>query len=347
MVKIMNFFKSTLGKYLLLAVVFIIAGICAYMLAQITAQIIANYGRALLNFFPTILSYIMPMFCVVIMWCYFNSGTEVGKLRSMYIFIVTAYIAMGFAFIIHIFDISYYFGWNFNSTAMVTIWFPFDILIMTVVFLAIAGYVNYRYVIRKRAYIEVQDKVAENREINPKTNENSSECQVVTPLKKRRIVMVSFYTLFATVFYGEACFSLTLIDGYMDPNLYGVIPLVLSLLLPALIGVFYIIYQVKKDEKIFRIALLSCLIAALVIYLLCLIALAINPQIIPQSIVGLFPVGFTFRTPLGLILCGVQVVVSLIVGLVYYILKVIRKPEESEASEETEETSETIETENN
>ncbi|MCD8203691.1 MAG: hypothetical protein LUB56_01005 [Coprobacillus sp.] len=343
MVKIMNFFKSTLGKYLLLAVVYIAAGICAYLLAQITAQIIANYGRALLNFFPTILSYIMPMFCVVIMWCYFNSESEVGRLRSMYIFIVTTYIAMGFAFIIHIFDISYYFGWNLNSTAMVTIWFPFDILIMIVIFLAIAGYVNYRYVVRKRAYRDSLENVETN-ENNPELEGNAPETAEFTPLSKKRIVMVSFYTMFATVFFGEACFSLTLIDGYMDPNLYGVIPLVLSLLLPTLIGVFYVIYQVKKDEKIFRLGLLVCLITALVIYLWCVIALAINPQIIPQSIVGLMPVGFAMRTPLGLILCGAQVLASLIVGLIYYILRVIRKPEATPSEVET---TENIEPENN
>ncbi len=336
----MNFFRSTLCKYLLLAVVFIIAGICAYLVTQITAQIIANYGRALLNFFPTILTYIIPMFFVVIMWCYFNCGSEVGKLRSMYLFIVVTYIAMGFALVIHLFDISYYFGWNLNSTAMVTIWFPFDILILTIVYLAIAGLVNYRYVVRKRAYLAEQEKLA-NLEDNPEIRGYTSEKEETTPLKKRRIVMVSFYTVFAAVFFGEACFSLTLIDGYLDPNLYGVIPLVFSLLLPTLIAVFYIIYQVKKDANFFKLSLLVCLITALVIYLWCVIALAINPQIIPQSIVGLFPVGYTFRTPLGLMLCGAQVLVSLIVGLVIYILKVIRKPKEPasislEVSEHTE-----------
>ncbi|MCD8204899.1 MAG: hypothetical protein LUC16_03650 [Coprobacillus sp.] len=329
----MNFFRSTLGKYLLLAVVFIMAGICAYLVTQIITQIIANYGRALLNFFPTIITYIIPMFFVVIMWCYFNSGSEAGRLRSMYLFVVVTYIAMGFSLIIHLIDISIYFGWNLEPTAMITIWFPFDILIMILVFLGVAGFVNYRYVVRKRAYLSEQEKL-KNSEDNPEITENMSEEAEITPLKKKRIVMVSFYTVFATVFFGEACFSLTLIDGYMDPNLYGVIPLVLSLLLPTLIGVFYIIYQVKKDPKIYRLGLLVCLITALVIYLWCVIALAINPLIIPQSIVGLFPLGFAMRTPLGLMICAGQVVVSLIVALVIYILKVVRKPSEEEPMEQ-------------
>ncbi|MCD8194993.1 MAG: hypothetical protein LUD22_01670 [Coprobacillus sp.] len=297
-----KFFNRRLVKYLTLGIVFIIASVCSFLEALASSQVIAHYGSNILEFFPTMAVLYMPIFCFIMIWAYYYTTREKGKQNSMLTFGVITVVAMGISFILQLVEMGLYFGWNLNS-ASITPLFPWDILVCSAIFLAIGIIVLWRYVKRKNNYV-VQT------------------LNYVVPLRKRTIVMVVFFSLFAAEFLGTAIFSLTLLDGYMDPNIWGVIPIVLSYLLMAAEGVIYYIYKERHDsQKVFRNGLIALSASAFVLLFWALIATCINPQLISESLDGLMPVGYTIKTPIGLFINLVGVVVPLIVALVYYIAR--------------------------
>ncbi len=297
-----KFFNRKLVKYLTLGIVFIVASVCSFLEALASSQVIAHYGSNILEFFPTMAVLYMPIFCFIMIWCYYYVHTEKGKQNSMCTFGVVSVVAMVISFILQIVEMALYFGWGLTS-ASITPLFPWDILVCSLIFLVIGIIVLWRYVRRKKNYTVMT-------------------LNYIVPLRKRTVVMVVFFSLFAAEFFGTAIFSLTLLDGYIDPNLWGVIPIVLSYLLMGAEGVVYYIYKERKDsQKVFRNGLIALGSTTFVLLFWALIATCINPQLISESLDGLMPVGYTIRMPIGLFINLVGVIAPLIVALVYYIAR--------------------------
>ncbi len=303
MERLAKFFSRTSVKYITLGVLFIIASLFSFLDAYVLSQVIANYGGDILEYFPTLAAFYLPLIAFIIVWGYYEAKREKGKENAMCTFGVFFVVVAGISFILHIVDMSISFGWTSLGGGSITWLFPWDVLILLAVELAIGIYVLYRYVVRKKNHV-------------------LDTLNYVVPLKKRTVVMVTFYSLFAAEFMGTFLFSFSLIDGYMDPNLYGVIPIVLSYLLMTAEAVIYIVYKEHNDsQKVFRNGLISLAATTFVLLIWVAIACCVNPQLISESLDGLNPVGYTIRMPLGMIVNMVAVIVPLIVALIYYILR--------------------------
>ena len=233
------------------------------------------------------------------LWMYWNNKDVASKWNVIRWFgiILTAISVISIG--LHIAMISLEFGWNLNRNLLPL--FPFDILAMAVIFLAIGVY-SIIWTIKNKELAKVE-----------KTSNFI--------IKKSTQVAVWVMICFSAYFFGGFLHSFNLLDS-IDPNWWAMIPVVLSLTLMAFETVVFIIYKQGDEEhkqaRHFK-GLLAVLIATTVIYVWIGIASLISPYFLQNSCSGLYMLGFAIKIPFGLYFCAIGVIAPCTVSIVRYI----------------------------
>lgn len=291
-------------KPITLAVLFVLTSAPLFFMNTLVACFVTGEGRGLITFLSTIMAILLLPLSVCTLWTYWHKNNPINKWRVLrnYSIIVTLVSFLSLA--LHIVMIVT----KFNGHAMaISALFPYDILVLLVSFLAI-GIATLVYVIRNRKNVVDSD--------NTKPE-----------IRTRTVVAAWFMIPFASYYFGGTLFVVNLFTDF-DTNWYGMIPVILSLSLLALFTVLFFLYKHGKEEdkqKNYKKGLLIAGITTIVLLAWTLVAVLINSRLFPESLSNFFLLGFAIKIPIGFFINTIGVVVILIITLVRYIKRYVKK----------------------
>ena len=284
-------------KPVTLTVLFVLSAFITYYASYLIVPMITHYGRFTLSYLPTVFTLYMFLFTFGMLWLYWHVYNVASKWLIAKVYSITLIIVEAVSLLIHIIMICHEFKWN-RLSGVISPLFPFDILALMVIFLAL-GIVILVWVIKNKEL----KKVAKT-----------------STFALKRGTAAAFLTVagFGNYFLGLFIYSFTVCD-YFDPNWYGMVPVILSFLTISIELVFYSLYQYAPNEEKrkwqFR-GVLVTLIITLVLYTWLAIALMINSRLIIESLSNFFILGYTIKIPIGLFLNALIVLITCLVAII-------------------------------
>lgn len=306
-----NLAKLPHFKQILFVIILFISCIATFHGFALFLPICTTYMTRGFEILPSMISIIAgPLFTLIMYWIYINAKNQQRKWKTLNIYGIVMTALMLVCAIAHIITMSTHFG--FGLFGNVSYLFPYDVLVMQILFMAL-GILSIVYSIKTREYRNVVPTVAET-------------------ISKGKIAAFSTVVAFATHFAGAAiAFPYVLIDGYFDPNWWAMIPMLLMFYIPIAMVLTYLYYLDTKDDKVYYRGLLIIGGAFAILLIWVLIAFAVNPRFIYESMCPFFLFGFSLKIPLGFyILLGLSLVLLLIAGVKFIIKYTSKKKYEQE-----------------
>lgn len=289
-----NIIKHPTFKLILFVLAYVLAGYFTYHAFFNVVPIIPNEGRGLLTQLPLILVHLIPIFAVSMVYLSAETYNVSVKWKIRFIAAISVTVTSAISLILQILFICL----NKFTLGIQNAIYPFDTVIFGSIFL-LAGIATLVYCLL-------------NKEL--KSVPNTSSYHVNTRAKVATIAMICFSNFFLGDFY-----SVVYHFEYLGKNSLGMIPFVLTLLMPTLVLVLQLIYKVNKNNPLTNLLIGGGVFGVLII--LDVVALCINPLILSESLTPFFPLGYLFKTPFGLfLLIGVFLIVY-VFSLVKTILK--------------------------
>lgn len=303
-------FATSRGKMITLAILFFVASLSIAYGWFLFVPIVTHYGRMLATYFPTFLTFGVPLFSFYMLWMYWHTNNLANKLRVLKVYSLSLIVLMGLCIPFHLLSINVSFGWN-GIYGVLTPLFPYDLLALMVLYLSL-GIIILIYVIKHKNYALV-----------PLTIKN--------PLCKRAFVAMGFSSAFVAYFFG-VFFEIFFIMDYIDPNWYGMIPAIVLNLLPIASFVMFATYRHQVDEdkkrKIYLFSLASLSLSTLLLLLWVLIAVLINPYLFPQSLSNFYMLGYAAKMPIGFFIIIILLFVEYLISFIRYRKKYLMTKDE-------------------
>lgn len=301
-----NFAKLPYFKQILFAVILFITCISTFHGFLLLMPSCSTYFTRELEILPSLITVVGgPLFTLIMYWIYINAKNQSLKWKTLFVYGIVIAIASVLCLVLHIvFMITKY---GFDLYGNVSWLFPYDIIALQLIFIAL-GILSIIRSIKTKEYKNIPSTVQE----------------VIT---KGKIAKFSVAICFATWFAGASlAFPYVLIDGYMDPNWWMMIPVFLLFYVPLLEVLAYLHYQDQKENKnkvYYKHLLTLCsLFAVLVIWIL--IAFIINPRFIYESMAPYFLFGFSLKIPAGFYICLVGSLVLLLIAGIKFIIRILK-----------------------
>lgn len=267
-------------KMAALGILFLLSSFFTYYGFYLVVPMITSYGRFTLNYLPVVFTFWTFLFSFMMLWLFIHNKNKNNQIIIAKIYGLVVTIIESISLIIHIIMISVQYGWN-KVSHVVSPLFPYDVLLLMILFLSIGVFVLV-LAFKKQKEIDVKDN-------------NSPQI-----MKKRTYVGFLVLTPFTNYYLGLLLSSFNVMDSF-DQNIYGMIPIIISFVIPYLsIALFFLYQHFFKKYKFQIIALFSLLGFTVIIYTYILIALLINPSLIIESMTNFFVLGYAIKIPLGL-----------------------------------------------
>ena len=297
------FLNSVLFKRIALLALLLLSCFSTFFAVNLMFPFISFEGRGVLTFLPTVLIYFFPIFSFAFAFKYVHMRNPSTKWRVGYYYSIIGGIINLLCLVWHILSISLTLGWKLYGG--ITLLYPFDVLVYLIIALAICIYIFVRSLLH-----------------HGDTKEEPTNPEI---LKKGMGVKVAFYVGTAAYFTGSALSVFHLIgDGYFDPNIIFIIPVVLGMMLPMFSFLMFMFFNHQPEgskKKTFLISLIALGSAFVVLLCWIVVGYIVSPYFVPHSLPLMFPFGYAIKLPLGLLINGVMELVTLIVALVKYIRK--------------------------
>lgn len=291
-----KYFKDTF-----LAIIFFISSICTYYGIFSSIPFVTSYGRGLLNYFPSLLVFMVPLFSFIIFYLYYHFDNYQTKWKMIKIYGLVLTIAMSLMIVLQIITISLLLKWKLMRS--VTPLFPFDILTLSILFL-IVGIISLIWCKCHHDYSLVAATATKK-------------------YKKRYYVALIFMIIFSTYFLGDFISMYNLFGSRIDENAWGFAPFLLEMLLLSLALFMYEIYSRQTEEldkkRWYFKGILITSISSILIFIWIIIVLIINPFIVHDSLSLFYPIGYAVKIPFGIILIAIGMVIILISSTCKYI----------------------------
>lgn len=285
-------------KPTILIALFIISCLTTYFGWFNFVPVITHTGRMLLTYLPTYFTCAIPLITLIMTWMYFHTLNIKNRYRIERVYAFIVLILMSFSIILHVIMIITQTGWS-TVYGIISPLFPYDQLALMVIYLAFGILVCVHLHKHKEDYLV------------PVTINN--------PMRKRAFVAVAFALPF-TCYLTPAFYQIfRLFEGY-DPNWYGVVPALLTFLLPILSLIMFIIYKHSgSNKKAYFNGLVTVYTSTIGLLVWIIIAIIINPYIFAQSLTSYYLLGYAAKIPGALLLIIIMEIVYLTVATTRYI----------------------------
>jgi len=297
-------------KVVILSLLFLVASLSTAYGWYLFVPIVPHYGRMLATYFPTLFTTGVPLFSFFILWMYWHTKNIANRWKILRIYAIVLVTLMALCIPFHILSIQVSFGWA-PLYGVLSPLFPYDQLVLMILYL-ILGIGVAIYVVRHRDYDFVS-------------------VTLPNPMRKRTYVAMAFVSSFTAYFLG-LFFEVFFIFDYVDPNWYGMIPVILFNFVPILGFKLYFYYrhiadEDKKQHYYFR-SLLIYTITTLVLLTWVIIAVIINPYLFPESLSNFFMLGFAAKVPIGFFVLLILIFVESLVAVIRYCQRYLKKSHE-------------------
>lgn len=270
---------------------FLISAIFTYHGFINVMPVITHEGRGLLTQLPTILISFTPLYLVVMYYLYSETYNICIKWRIKLITSVSVISVITLSLISHILFICL----NKYSYGTQNLLYPFDMVVLGGILLVLGILLLIEVLLHK----------------------DEKDVPVTSPyhVRTRQKVAVIAVICFANYFLGDF-YSVINYFEYLDPNWFGMIPFILSLLLPALAFANYLIYKIVPEINKKKLLIISgAIFVALVIW--SIIALIINPVLLSESLSNFYMLGFCVKIPFGAL-------ITLLVFTIPYVFSLVK-----------------------
>lgn len=290
-----------MSKYLkptILIGLFIISCLATYFGWFNFIPVITHEGRMLLTYLPTYFTCAIPLITLIMTWMYFHTVNIRNKYRIERAYVFINLILMTISICLHVIMICTQTGWA-SGYNIISPLFPYDQLVLMIIYLSFGIFLLIHLIKHK------QDLLV------PVTINN--------PMRKRAFVAVAFSLPFICYFTPAFYQIFRLFEGY-DPNWYGVVPTLLTFLLPMLSLIMFIIYKHSgSTKKAYFNGLITVYSSTVGLLIWILISIIINPYIFAQSLTSYYLLGYAAKIPGALLLIIVMEIVYLSIATTRYI----------------------------
>lgn len=290
-------FENKVFKYFAYIILYLISSFLVFQGISYIPNSIMNYEVALLPAVPVAISFVLPLFGLIIMFVFWNCTNVHSKWTTLLVFVIIDSVLIVSCFALFV----YLLVNNDGNFVKFTPFSPYDsiALVLIFAFLDVSALI---YVISNRSYRKV-----------PKTAEPI--------LKKSRFFAMIIGFVLGTYFMGGFLSSLTYIGMPYDSNL----PLAIFVILPFAfitleVGAFGLYYGVRdfRRFKYFRTILFVLWILILVLDTAQVAVIMINPQIFIESMQGFFPFSMGLQFPVGILFTSIFPLIPMVFASIVF-----------------------------
>lgn len=286
-------FSSPLFIPILFIFLFLFGSLTSFYGLFLFIPVITHYFRGLLNLLPTILTYAIPLFLIIILWIFIHNKNVKSRWKTIYICGLILTGVMFICLISHLLIMG--FIYDFKISTSISPLFPYDVLVFQIIYFAI-GIICLIHSYKTRDLLFV--------------------APTFEPLKKRKVVAFSFMVALCEYFLGILVIIPDVyFDGYIDSNWWMIIPTLLLNLLPVSMLIIYFLYKhIFNTRKFFLVSLISLICVTLVLVFLLLVSYIVNPKYIYESMQPFYQLGLTINIPFTIFLIPIGTIILLIVA---------------------------------
>lgn len=299
----LNIKDNKILRILLISVIYVVVSLSTFIAVKIFFPIISNYGLNSISIIPGFLTYIMPLFIFFMVILYIHASTINNKRMILLILglVITLFGVFGIIMAAILMGVVYEGNTIVGNTTPI---FPLDVLLINMLYLLLG------------ISLLVFKHIDKNNEIiNP---------IMTKKISNKKFVLLGFYLPFSMYFFGQCLWGFMYVfEGYWSPNWYGVMPAYFLFALMT-VGLIFFINCVHDDKhnknRLALISLLSTFLYLAIFGIWFLIAIFVNPYLVPESMQWEFEILYSISYPFGLLI----IVLWVLIPLIYYFAKTIR-----------------------